>query len=466
MLLDRIVVRQTICLRRLSEGDRAQEVAFGRFLANEKVTPERLIEGWSEQTESAVAGRHVLAIQDTSEINFKTKPGRRRGLGEIGKGSGRGVLVHAMVAVDADNGSCLGLVGGSVRTRSKGRVKTPHAKRKLKDKELRRWIETGAQAKKVLAQAARVTVVHDREGDIYASWASLPGDNFHVLARAMHDRAVAGGGTLSSVMAKLDFVSTRTIELLATPKREARRAVLSLRFSSAEVVRPDGPDARGLPKTVSLRVVEVVELNPPAGVEPVRCACSPPTRQPMSRRPAIVDWYRLRWTIEQLFRLMKTHGLQLEDSQLASAEGLIKLAAIAAKAAAVTLQLCRRATARARSPPPSPSARPRSRCSTALPPASTKAKRRCRRTRTRRTAWPGPPGSSPAWAAGTAIHPRSRQGRSRCGMAWSIFMPWPKVGTSEMCAYRSRKRGEGLRRRAHVPGGSGHGSISAERISS
>ena len=103
-------------------------------------------------------------------------------MGEIGKGSGRGVLVHAMVAVDADNGSCLGLVaGGSVCTRSKGRVKTPHAKRKLKDKESRRWIETEAQAKNVLAQAARVTVVHDREGDIYASWASLPGDNFHVL---------------------------------------------------------------------------------------------------------------------------------------------------------------------------------------------------------------------------------------------------------------------------------------------
>ncbi len=36
---------------------------------------------------------------------------------------------------------------------------------------------------------------------------------------------------------------------------------------------------------------------------------------------------------------MKTHGLQLEDSQLTTAEGLIKLAAIAAKAAAATLQL-------------------------------------------------------------------------------------------------------------------------------
>ena len=120
MLLDRIVMRQTICLRQLAEGARAQEVGFGRFLANQKVTPERLIESRGEQTASAVTGRHVLAIQDTSEINFTTKPGRRRGLGEIGKGSGRGVLVHAMVAVDADNGSCLGLVGGAVYTR-KGR---------------------------------------------------------------------------------------------------------------------------------------------------------------------------------------------------------------------------------------------------------------------------------------------------------------------------------------------------------
>ena len=51
---------------------------------NTKVTTERLIEGWSEQTGPAAAGRHVLAIQDTSEINFRTTPERRRGLGEIG----------------------------------------------------------------------------------------------------------------------------------------------------------------------------------------------------------------------------------------------------------------------------------------------------------------------------------------------------------------------------------------------
>lgn len=334
-----MVARQDICLRRLSEGRRAQEAGFHRLLGNDKVTIERLIEGWSEQTVSAVAGRHVLAIQDTSEITFATTPGRRRGLGEIGKGGGRGVLVHAMMAVDAASGGCLGLVAGSVYTR-KGRIKTPHAKRALKDKESRRWIDTAVQARSVLAEAATVTIVADRESDIYAEWATLPGGNIHLLTRVMHDRAVVGGGTLSKVAEALPFVAVRRLELLATHKRAARKTEVSLRFGKVEVCRPDNPGVRGLPKSVPLTLVDVVELSPPAGVEPVRWRLL--TTHEVGDAAAawqIVDWYRQRWTIEQLFRLMKTHGLRLEDSQLASADVLIKLAAIATKAAAVILQL-------------------------------------------------------------------------------------------------------------------------------
>src|SRR5580698_9237606 len=103
-LLEGMVARASSCVRRAAGGDRAQIVRYGRFLANEKVTLQALLAGWSEQTEVAAAGRHVLAIQDTSEINFKTTPERRRGLGEIGKGGGRGVLLHAMLALDAGNG--------------------------------------------------------------------------------------------------------------------------------------------------------------------------------------------------------------------------------------------------------------------------------------------------------------------------------------------------------------------------
>src|SRR2546430_1742384 len=127
MLLRSMVTRSSVCLRRLARGRRARQVGFGRFLANRKVTVDRLIEGWSDRTAAAVKGRHVLALQDTSEINFRTTPKRRRGLGEIGKGSGRGVLLHAMLALDAKTAGCLGLVGGRIWTR-RGRVKVAHQK--------------------------------------------------------------------------------------------------------------------------------------------------------------------------------------------------------------------------------------------------------------------------------------------------------------------------------------------------
>ena len=80
-----MVAGKDVCLRRLAGGVRAREVRFNRFLGNAKVTTARVIESWSEGTVAAAEGRHVLAIQDTSEINFATTAARRRGLGEIGK---------------------------------------------------------------------------------------------------------------------------------------------------------------------------------------------------------------------------------------------------------------------------------------------------------------------------------------------------------------------------------------------
>src|SRR5256885_2340723 len=87
-----MVAGKDVCLRRLAKGCRAQEVRFNRFLANEKVTAERVIAGWSDGAAAAAEGRHVLAIQDTSEIHFTTTATHRRGLREIGKGNGRIVL--------------------------------------------------------------------------------------------------------------------------------------------------------------------------------------------------------------------------------------------------------------------------------------------------------------------------------------------------------------------------------------
>src|ERR1700740_3190120 len=166
-----MVAGKDVCLRRLSKGDRALEVRFNRFLGNAKVTTERIIESWSESTVAAVAGRHVLAIQDTSEIHFNTTPQRRRGLGEIGMGNNHGVLLHPMLAVDADNGDCLGLLSGEIWTR-KGRRTVSHDFRYLSEKEPQRWLARVRAAKPLLVRAAMVTVLGDRESDIFALYAS------------------------------------------------------------------------------------------------------------------------------------------------------------------------------------------------------------------------------------------------------------------------------------------------------
>jgi hypothetical protein len=335
-----MVLRAGVCLRRLGAGRRCDEVRFGRFVANAKVTVESLIEGWSEQTASAARGRHVLAIQDTSEINFTTRAGHRRGLGKTAKGHGHGVLLHAMLGLDADSGVCLGLVGGAVWTR-RGPVSRAHASRALAEKESQRWVSTAQRAKQVLSQAAAVTVVADRESDIYAEWASVPGAGLHLLTRVMHDRALTGGASLYQTGAGWPQADSRTILLPARgPNRPERQARLSLRFGQVELRRPRNGKHGDVAAQVALRLIEVVEAEPPQGCEPVHWRLLT-THEVADAAKAwqIVDWYKARWAIEQLFRLMKSQGLKIEDSQIESAERLVKLVAIAAKAAAMTMQL-------------------------------------------------------------------------------------------------------------------------------
>lgn len=333
-----MVARESACLRRAAGGRRRDVVGFARFIANPRVTVEALIEGWGAELAQACAGRHVLAIQDTSEFNFATTKERRRGLGEIGKGVGRGLMLHAMLGVDADTGGLLGLATGRIWTRA-GRVTTPHEQRPLEEKESHRWLATPEAAKSVLSQAAMVTEVSDRESDIYEKWAQLPEPGFHILTRARADRATSQG-RLST--AALQPAGTACVEMRAQPGRPARTARLAARFGRVRLKRPAhlaGPGST-LPQDVEVSLIEVTEIDAPAQAEPILWRLL--TTHAVEDAAAawrIVSWYRQRWIVEQFFRTLKQQGLRLEDSQLETAERLIKLTAIAARAACVIMQL-------------------------------------------------------------------------------------------------------------------------------
>ena len=334
-----MVVGKDVCLRRLSKGDRAREVRFNRFLGNPRVTAERIIESWSEGTIAAAEGRHVLAIQDTSEINFATTAKRRRGLGETAKGNAHGLLLHPMLAVDADNGTCLGLLSGQVWTRE-GRRTVSHDRRDLSDRESQRWISTALAAKPLLAKAAMMTMLGDRESDIFAFYASAAEEQFHVIARSMHERKLADGTGLYEASDDMAVADRRAILLLARGQRPERLAPLEMRFAAVRLARPQTRFLRHLPESLPLNLIDVRETNPEAGTEPLHWRLLTTHRVTNAQEAwQIVEWYKQRWLIEQFFRILKTQGFKLEDSQVGTAERLLKLAAIAAKAAVITVQL-------------------------------------------------------------------------------------------------------------------------------
>ena len=353
LIMERVVERQTVCLRKLAD-DRAEQAKFRRFIANDSVTVQEMLSHRAMFVAAAAAGRHVLAIQDTSEINYQAQSGRKHGLGRVGNGSDIGLFVHPVIAVDAAEQGCFGLVDAQVWRRTNGKAAN-YKKLPIEEKESYRWLKGGNQAKAVLADAAMVTVLDDREGDIYEKWARLPDRRTHILTRASRDRALAEGDRLFKTMHGFVESHRYLLEVAERPgKRAARLAWMALRFGRVRIRRPENCSDPNAPEEIELFAVEVRELNPPPGEQQIIWRLlTTHTVETVIQALAVIGWYRQRWHIEQLFRTLKRQGLRIEESVVEDGEALEKLAIIALIAATITMQLVLAWTPGSEGPPAS-----------------------------------------------------------------------------------------------------------------
>jgi len=326
----------TMCVHALADN-RLEALAFGRFLDHSGVSHAEMLVTAGRATGGRVQDRHVLAIQDTTEFNFPDHVESKRGFGLSGNGRDIGLFIHPTVAVDADNGGVIGLVGAQVINRTGGKV-TDHKARPADAKESQRWLNAAAEAGEVLAAARMITVVADRESDIYDQFARRP-EGVHFLSRSAQDRALTDGRTLSATIAGWPEQGREMINLPRIPKRGPRVACLSLRFGAVSLRRPKTAD-RELAESVDIVVVDVCEIDPPAGVDPVhwRLLTTHAVRNVADAR-RIVAWYRLRWTIEQVFRTLKSAGMGAEESQVIEARVFTKLAIVGLIAAVRIVQI-------------------------------------------------------------------------------------------------------------------------------
>ena len=305
-------------------GGRSGEMRIGRFLHNPSVTLPEMILTARARTCVQVAGRHVLAIQDTSSLRVDE--------------SGIGLSFHPVLAVDAETGNILGLVDNVFLAR-KGGESAQRKQRRFEDKDSHRWL-AGAQIAGRLRESGAhcVTVVEDREGDIYECFALKPA-GVEKLVRAAQDRRLADDSSVFSKADEWPQAGLSSVSLPAAPGRPARDIRLSLKFGPIEVLRPKGKSS-ALPQRIGINLVVARELNPPDGEQPAMWLLLTTHRvENLVDARRIVDLYRKRWTIEQLFRTMKTRGFDIEALRQDEGGALEKLVTAILIAAVTIMQL-------------------------------------------------------------------------------------------------------------------------------
>lgn len=347
-------VRRTRRLQRVARAvERAPDAAFPqmvasdselegiyRLLSNEAVTPEEVLGPHIEATLSrAAAAGTCLVLHDTTTFTFAGES-PRRGLGPLrGSESERGFFAHVSFAVVPDDVRMpLGVCALRAWSRP-DRVEPLHRsgdRQGCSTRESLRWEEQVEEVEK--RRGARFSCIHitDREGDIYDLLALVQRLGSRFVIRAHHDRLLAGHDEDSRLLERvreLVPVASKTIELNARhdgdrplasrrkhPARNARSATISVASYPALLKRPQA--AHASEQELAVNLVRVWEHSPMEGEPPIEWLLYTSERVDTPEQMfSVVDMYRCRWVIEELFKALKT-GCAFEQRQLESFHAL------------------------------------------------------------------------------------------------------------------------------------------------
>ena len=340
-------------------GDWRSTKGAYRLFDCEDVTFEKLSEPHWEQTRQEAAGRAVvLMVQDGTQLDF-TRHWETEGLGQIGDGGGRGLMLHSVLAVDPGDGpeqavEVLGLAHQHIYRRRevpKGETRT---QRKARQQQARVWSEA-VEAVGAPGSQSRWIQVGDREADHFAFFSACGRRGVGFLVRAYQNRKAALGheatepsGYLMDLARSLEPVDTRPLYVRRRPKRTPRDVGLQVAASAVTLFSPWLSDKKAGP--IRCWVVRVWEPCTPEGEDPIEWVllCSEPAEDPQAAFE-IARWYSCRWLVEEYHKCLKT-GCRVESRQLRTADRLKAMIGMSAVVAVRLLQLKQHARLRPESP--------------------------------------------------------------------------------------------------------------------
>ena len=325
----------------------AEERGAYRFLSNEKVEEKVLIDTLKEKSSYLCADKNVLVIQDTTEANLENHRNRIQrgtGIGPTGNGEDLGFFLHGSLVIDADSETMLGFSDIQIWNREEGTANKgarEYKKLPIEEKESYKWIKASKESKKHLSAARSITFIEDREGDIYEQFATIPDVHTHLIIRSRDNRRLSDGSKLFDCLACQPSAGSYEIELVKDIRKgiESRIANVEVRFCKVSISKSIQLKKPDLADKVDLYAIEVRETNPPGSEQILWRILTTHKISTYEEARDIINKYRLRWHIEQLFRLLKKKGFRIESSELESGWAIRKLTIMLLNTALRVMQL-------------------------------------------------------------------------------------------------------------------------------
>lgn len=331
-------------IRQVTESD-AEQKSFYRLFSNEKFSEKAIEQSIVNRCGQLCKDRHVLCIQDTTEFNLSGQQGRLKAASGLGKTTKEGILgfmLHSSLVIDANVGSALGYSYIKAWERKEDNPDRHIRKYKqlpIQEKESYKWIEASMQSKQLLEQSKTITIIADRESDIYDLLATVPDQKVHLLIRSNSNRLIVDGSTLADYLNSLQVMHHYNLMVRGDVRKsiEKRTAIMELKWGKVSVLKPQNSRNKELPDSQQLYVVEVKEQNKTGGIYWRIVTTHPVTNSEEAMQ--IIEWYKQRWYIEQIHRLLKTEGFRIERSQLEQGWAIRKLTLLAMMATLRILQM-------------------------------------------------------------------------------------------------------------------------------
>jgi hypothetical protein len=316
--------------------------ALYRWLDEPDVTFAALMQPHIQQSrEQATSSPVVLLVQDTTDIDLSHRR-KISGVGQIGNERGRGFFVQTVLAVRPQTREVLGCMAQEPFVR----IPAPegeqrHQRRKREERESDVWMRQ-VQAIGTPESGSMWVHVGDRGADMFPFFQACRSTQTQFLVRAAQNRRVQESEeeiTYSLTQARaFPSRANRVLELPARHGHQKRSAQLQLAFGQMTLL-PPRHEPRAGKEPLTVWVIRVWEEQAPEGEEPLEwlLLTSVPTTT-LEEAWERVDWYRHRWLVEDYHQCLKS-GCRIEERQLQTVDGLIRLLGLLSPLAVRLLQV-------------------------------------------------------------------------------------------------------------------------------